>query len=271
MLPASEFHANKRNKKDGLAGMCKVCKQQYRNPIIYSKDDLRTKTCHKKDKCINPSAPNLLLNEFFKTVANKDGLAGTCKVCKKQDNLANVAKLIGHRIKSSADKKITKVCIKGLKCKSKIGAEQPLSSFLKANANTDGLNNECKTCKKIYLQEYNDKPESKVRAVKQRKQWAADNPEKTNANSAKNRAKRIERIVRWSSSARIAKMYWLAKELTKRTNILWVVDHIIPLQGKLVSGLHIENNLQVITAIRNGIKSNKFTPFQGDTPISDLA
>lgn len=38
----------------------------------------------------------------------------------------------------------------------------------------------------------------------------------------------------------------------------FVVDLIIPLQGKRVSGLHIANNLQIITERENAIKSNKF-------------
>jgi hypothetical protein len=62
----------------------------------------------------------------------------------------------------------------------------------------------------------------------------------------------------WAQKAEIKKFYELAKKLTEETGIIHHVDHIIPLNHPLVCGLHVKENLQVITREENYRKSNTF-------------
>lgn len=70
-----------------------------------------------------------------------------------------------------------------------------------------------------------------------------------------------QRTPNWVTSEElflIREIYDLATLRTEHTGFAWHVDHIIPLQGKIVSGLHIPENLQVIPAIMNIKKKNKY-------------
>ena len=97
---------------------------------------------------------------------------------------------------------------------------------------------------------------------KQRKKlYRSKNKHIGNANSAKRRAALINRTPKWLNNDDIIKIkniYKYAQTKTIETNILWVVDHIIPLQGKLVSGLHVPSNLQIIKARENESKQHKY-------------
>lgn len=61
----------------------------------------------------------------------------------------------------------------------------------------------------------------------------------------------------WSNRAKIKKIYAECKRISIETGNVHHVDHIVPLQGKLVCGLHVHYNLQILTAFDNLSKSNK--------------
>ena len=85
--------------------------------------------------------------------------------------------------------------------------------------------------------------------------------DKVAAYEALRRAKKLQRTPTWLTTfdkLKIECMYKIAAMLTRENEELWHVDHVIPLQGKLVSGLHVPNNLQVMRAIDNIAKNNKY-------------
>lgn len=60
----------------------------------------------------------------------------------------------------------------------------------------------------------------------------------------------------WATEDSILSVYELAKKLRQETGESWVVDHIVPLRGELVSGLHCHENLQIISDTSNRDKKN---------------
>lgn len=79
--------------------------------------------------------------------------------------------------------------------------------------------------------------------------------------TAKRRCSKLQRTPKWLTlfdRQYIKHIYIQARELEKLDGSKRHVDHIIPLQGKLVSGLHVPQNLQILTADENLNKSNNY-------------
>ena len=81
---------------------------------------------------------------------------------------------------------------------------------------------------------------------------------KARPHRAKARAKRLQRIAPWADPVAIAKFYAKAEWMSRRYGRIYEVDHIIPLLGENVSGLHVETNLRVVPREVNRRKSNQF-------------
>lgn len=72
------------------------------------------------------------------------------------------------------------------------------------------------------------------------------------------REKRTPRWLQEDDFWLMEQAYELARVRTQLFGFPWQVDHVLPLRGKLVSGLHVPHNLQVIPARDNRSKSNRF-------------
>ena len=107
-------------------------------------------------------------------------------------------------------------------------------------------------------QRYRETNPDKVRAAVAR--WNEANPHKATAIAARRRAAVLLRTPAWANHEKIEAFYEEARALSEATGLVHHVDHIIPLQGKAVSGLHVETNLQILPAQINRSKSNRFEP-----------
>lgn len=76
--------------------------------------------------------------------------------------------------------------------------------------------------------------------------------------AAKRRIAKIDRTPAWADQEAIKAFYAEATRLTRETGEMHHVDHIVPLQGEFVCGLHVENNLQVLPWHENVRKHNRF-------------
>lgn len=177
--------------------------------------------------------------------------------CKKCVSIYNKAYREANKSRISASKKAWKLAnAEHVKQKDKQYADKyperraaARKKWIEANPDKD------RAAKKRYTSSSLEK----VRAA--RIAWELANPGCKQARCIKRRTSKNQRTPTWVTEDQL----WMIKEAYKlaamRSNLLgtqWHVDHIVPLQGKLVSGLHVPWNLQVIPAIDNLRKNNLY-------------
>lgn len=101
-------------------------------------------------------------------------------------------------------------------------------------------------------------PEARAKIVRE---YRERNKDAARANVAAYRAQKKLAMPKWADRKAIRSVYAEAVRLTEETGVRHDVDHIIPLRGKTVCGLHVPWNLQVLTATEN---KKKFTSVVAD-------
>lgn len=123
-----------------------------------------------------------------------------------------------------------------------------ISEFHKNKHSTTGITSDCKKCVSAYQEGQYEKYK------KSHKQSYEKNRGNILARQIKHKYERSLRVVPWTEADKIAAFYAACPEG-------YHVDHVIPLKGKIVSGLHVLSNLQYLTAEENLRKGNKFETY----------
>ncbi len=154
-----------------------------------------------------------------------------------------------------------------MKVCSKCGTSRELIEFDNDRSRPSGKFPQCKPCRSEDSKSPSGKARSKryytsEKCHKNRRRYKKL-PAQLAANNAlemKRYAKKLKATPPWLTEEHFDLMkmeYEKAHYLTEVTGVKWEVDHIIPLQGQNISGLHVPWNLRVITKEENVRKNNK--------------
>lgn len=93
-----------------------------------------------------------------------------------------------------------------------------------------------------------------------RLQYVKDNASAFRARTAIRNAVKRKATPAWANVSKIDAFYFAADFLSMVTGEWYHVDHIVPLQSKIVCGMHCEENLQILPASENIAKGNRYWP-----------
>ncbi len=180
-------------------------------------------------------------SEFGKNSCKPDGLCAACRVCR---NLRRKAQYYKDPAASIAAAR-------------KWNLENPKA--FRRNAQTSYVRHSERR-KELAREAY---AANKGRMNASNRAYRHANPEVCRAIKAKRRAAKLQRTPKWLTRedlAEIKGIYAEARRREKETGEPHHVDHVYPLQGRLVSGLHVPSNLQILSARENLTKNNNWFP-----------
>ena len=154
--------------------------------------------------------------------------------------------------------------------------DKPTEAFSQNASRYDGLQGQCKSCRSSRRKA--DYLKNKDRELSMAKVWSKENPDAVrakakrhrqsdhghayyNSRNAQRRATKRNATPAWLTKKQegdIKAMYALAKKFEKLCNVEYHVDHIVPLAGKDICGLHVPWNLQLLPASINLAKGNRY-------------
>ncbi len=193
---------------------------------------------------------DLPFSEYYKDRSKEDGFRPDCKAChKKVDRKWRQANPEQVRESNHKWRQANPEQVRKLRRESNRRAYAKNPELIKSRNRQWAESN--REYFKEYLKEYRHKNPEKVKALGL--QWRQRNPGKVNAYCAKRHAAKRQAVPGWLSESQINEMVQIYETCPKG----WHVDHIVPLLGKNVRGLHVPWNLQHLPAAENISKGNK--------------
>lgn len=204
------------------------------------------------------------LEAFYRLHRNGEKRQAQCKVCVLAKARARNAALKAE-LGRPFDPEIVQ---QGEKYCPHCGETKPRTEFSLRPSTTQGVYGYCKLCelevRAKYAAKYRGDPPPTPKVPQETPTHGVHDPARRNALRVWNQMRALSRIPPWVEFERdILPIYRDLHENYPTGREGYVVDHIVPVKGKFVSGLHTPENLQIILFRTNTYKGNEWGRHRG--------